>query len=179
MDLGSYDDANLHNKLLEYHLNRPAIIMQQKPDETLDKRVGDIQRLAHRAFVKLFAPRKVISELKERRSRSVFYNKEVEGNMVLDEFIFDSNDELIAGIRYRTVAEGIMQAERVIYRSLDGIGVVLLYKNGIASLEWDNPKKITGIQLDLNGKIVKNLWDMLKIYQTPKQENNEPEVLVA
>ena len=72
MDLGSYDGANLHDRLLEYHLSRPAIVVQQKPDETIDGRVLDIQRLAYRAFNKDFTPKKIITKRPKKQRILIF-----------------------------------------------------------------------------------------------------------
>lgn len=169
MDLGIYDDANLHDRLLRYHLDRPPIVVQQKPHDTLDKRVMEIRRLANRAFKKLFTPKKVISELKARRSRSEFYNREIEGIRYIDEFVFDANNELIAGFRYRAAAS-VMEVVRVVYRALDGLGLVLMYKKNAANLNWDNPSNVVGIQLDVDGNMVKDIEDLLK-----KQQAVDPE----
>ena len=160
MDLGSYDGANLHDRLLEYHLSRPAIVVQQKPDETIDGRVLDIQRLAYRAFNKDFTPKKIISQLKDRQHKSEFYSKLVDGIPVNDEFILDSDGNLIAGIRYRPIENLPMTIEKIIYLSAQGIGVVLMYNTGVPKLDWENPRNVVGIRLDINGNFIRDLRDL-------------------
>ncbi len=168
-------NADLYHKLLAQQLNRPAIIAQDT--NFSDRFAVSLERIATTAFIKYYKDfGQILSELL-RSTYNVPYPNGEESEP-LNELRFDATTgHLIALSYYYRDANNHKLIDKIIYRSREGLILVITYKNRVSEMEWHKPKKISKIYLDVKGFFAQQLEDALAYHKRLEKWREEQRIL--
>ena len=171
------DAPDLYHRLLVQQLDKPAIVVQTQNVPDTASNAVNLELIASTAFSKYT---KNIGQILSELVRSTYntpYAKE-DDNEPLNEFRFDAaNGQLIAMFYYYKGANNQKMIDKIVYRSKEGLVLIIIYKNGVSEMEWHNPKKVSKIGFDVKGFFTQQLEDALAYHKRLERWWEEQETL--